>query len=186
MRSHLDNRSVSNHAFGLYGIPGVGKSSAALQFLNQNAERFKYCFWVYAETEHKIKKSMDGIASHISLDTTSDTRDRTAKHIKEWLQTNTGWLVIFDNVENMDHILPYWPRQHSLDSYIVVTSRDMDTVSRTSHITNSTKLDCFEVEEAVEWFMSQTNRLNAHEKARATKIVKICGCLPLALHHVVA
>ena len=59
---HFRDKTVDSHAFGLYGQIGVRKSYLALQFMDQNARRFNYRFWVSADTKHKIKTSIDDIA----------------------------------------------------------------------------------------------------------------------------
>ncbi|CAK7230193.1 hypothetical protein SBRCBS47491_007502 [Sporothrix bragantina] len=184
--AHFSDKTVDRHAFGIYGSIGVGKSWLALQVLHQNPQRFQYRFWVYAATDIKIKSSMDDIAERIGLDTSKMNSTKAAQAIKKWLEQNTGWLIVFDNVENINDIQPFWPLQYSPDCYIIVTSRNKLKATSTELITKSTNIDCFPEEDAVEWFWSRINKNNDRDPSERTlvlEVVRIFGCLPLALDH---
>lgn len=188
MEAHFqDKTNYEDHAFGLYGEIGVGKSYLALEFMHQNKRQFNYRFWVYADTEERIKTSMDDIAHQIGISTATQLLEpeHSANAIKSWLQRNPGWLLVFDNVEDINLIVPYWPQEYHLDSYIIMTSRDHRT---TRQMTAHVKLECFTEAEGTEWFWSiiASEDRDLSEKPLATEIVKLLGGLPLAVDHVAA
>ncbi|KAJ5090976.1 hypothetical protein N7532_009660 [Penicillium argentinense] len=188
MIRHIDDRSISHHRFGLYGQIGVGKTQIALRFLDQYAHRFPVRLWVYADTDHKIRMSFDSIARKLGFESAGTNPEQIIEFVKDWLAHHAGWVVVFDNVEDLRLVASYWPRQFPQDSFIIITSRVSGISLRSGPLTDSVKVECFSEEDATEWFWSQidTHDRDPAEKALATEIVKKVGCLPLAVNHMAA
>lgn len=188
MVEHFQDRTVDNHVFGLYGQVGVGKTQIALKFLQDNASSFHVRFWVYADTEHKISLSYDSFAAKLGCSSDGASREQTKQAVKDWLQLNPRWLIVFDNVEDLRLVKEYWPRNFSPDSLIVVTSRDAGIATRGGLLTGWEKVECFPEDTATKWFWSQIGHdgRDASQKTLAKQIVKKVGCLPLAINHMAA
>jgi len=126
-------------SMALYGLAGVGKSAIALEYAYRRLEDYDAIFWVCSENHLSMAQSFTDIAVKWRLDKAHENpRDHAANRfiVQKWLQhtskcdictfTRPGdikdrflglrWLMIFDNVENQDLLLDYWPpgQGHSL------------------------------------------------------------------------
>jgi hypothetical protein len=108
----------------LHGLGGVGKTEIALHFARSAESCFDAVFWIRADSEQSILQSFHDSA--IALRLINGRRDfshtRSAALCMEWLvQSETRWLLIFDNVEHAETITPYIP--HSKDGATIITTR---------------------------------------------------------------
>jgi ATP/maltotriose-dependent transcriptional regulator MalT len=96
----------------LHGLGGIGKTQLAIEFARQHHYKFSAVFWLDGRSEDSLKRSIVSSASritegHISkssrifpADSRSDI-EIIVQGVLDWLarQNNTGWLLIFDNVD---------------------------------------------------------------------------------------
>ena len=110
------NSPSSKHSLrtlALFELDGVGKSSVALKYAEkklQNSE-FDAMFWMPNEKFVIVQQTVTGIVLRFKLPD-AQTADYSENHafVINWLQhIQCRWLIIYDNVESMDVLLPYWP-----------------------------------------------------------------------------
>ena len=95
----------------LHGLGGIGKSQMAREYATRHQHDYSATFWINAKTESSLNTSMADIARRVGLavgldeshyaSQTSGTSKSTIA-VLDWLQTdgNSGWLLIFDNVDS--------------------------------------------------------------------------------------
>ncbi|WP_170323535.1 hypothetical protein [Cryptosporangium phraense] len=87
------------------GLGGVGKTEVALQYIKQWGPQYAGAWWLNAETFESIETELAGLAG--SIDPTAaaalDT-PKAADWALDWLSTHEGWLVVLDNVSELEHI----------------------------------------------------------------------------------
>jgi hypothetical protein len=96
--------------FVVHGLGGMGKTQLCVEYVREHKEDFTAVFWLNGSSKDVLRQSLaNALASVVmegSLSTelpASDTRDVdeaiAASH--KWLssETNTGWLLVFDNVD---------------------------------------------------------------------------------------
>ncbi|KAI1122604.1 NB-ARC and TPR domain protein [Nemania abortiva] len=118
--------SQSFQSLALYGLGGVGKSSVALKYAQTRLQRadIDAVFWVPSEKEVSIKQSFTDIVMRLKLsDRRAEDHDENRTLVLSWLQhTRCRWLIIYDNVEDLDLLLQYWPSANQ--GQALITSRN--------------------------------------------------------------
>jgi hypothetical protein len=75
-------------SFALHGMPGVGKTQTALQFVYNNMKTFTTIFWISASSEEKILQGYVEIAKLLGLTKgiTSPGSPESLDAVKQWLR----------------------------------------------------------------------------------------------------
>ncbi|OJJ42592.1 hypothetical protein ASPZODRAFT_125317 [Penicilliopsis zonata CBS 506.65] len=141
---------TSFRSIALFGLGGIGKSSIAARYIEKKIEEDEYdaVFWVYGEKTASLRQSFTDIAMRLKLQGAQpNLHDENLILVQNWFQsTDCRWLVVYDNVESTDLLMPYWPeashgkaiittRNHSLayepaTSGLEITSWDAQTGSQ--------------------------------------------------------
>lgn len=107
--------STSFQAVALFGLGGIGKSSIAARHLEMKFESQEYdaVFWIHGERTVSLRQSFTDIALRLKLDGAKpNLHDDNLVLVQNWLQlTECKWLVVYDNVESADILMPYWPEE---------------------------------------------------------------------------
>ncbi|KAL8926612.1 MAG: hypothetical protein Q9172_001711 [Xanthocarpia lactea] len=103
----------SFRSLALYGLGGVGKSSVALRYAETKLREGELdaMFWVQSEKLVNIRQSFTDIALRLKLPGAKpEEHDDNLALVLNYLQhTQSRWLLVYDNAESVDLILPYWP-----------------------------------------------------------------------------
>lgn len=176
--SYLD--SVLNHDSDqsatkiviLYGTGGVGKTQLTIEFAYEHSARYSSIFWIDGSsletTERSIVQAAHLIKQHYiamglvesyhyrALNSTTKPEDvRRAFH--GWLSDpqNTDWLVLFDNVDDLDsfNIKMFIP--HTEWGRVIITSRRSESTA----FGKGLHIDDMAMDDALELF-KQSSQLN--------------------------
>lgn len=161
----------------------MGKTQIALKYISEHFSRFSAIFWVYADTTLKILDAYDTIARKLAIDEKFGSLQQAVEFFKSWLQNNSNWLLVFDNVDDLNVVSPYWPMHFGRGGSIIVTSRDPGVASRTGPLTGSVEVACLSEQESSDMLWSQLDDPDASEKHLALEIARRSGGLPLAINH---
>ncbi len=128
----------------LHGIGGIGKTSTAAQYWKTKGDIYEAKFWVRADHPKKLVEDYGRIAVALGLleeDQTQDTAynrkvmmdwlenpARTSDEPQQSLKKPVRWLIVFDNVEDIDNLASFWPMKGG--GSIIVTSRNPTTAWR--------------------------------------------------------
>ncbi|KAL6895043.1 hypothetical protein GGI43DRAFT_424491 [Trichoderma evansii] len=130
-----DNQRGSVHSFALCGLGGVGKTSLAAEYAFSRQDVFDAIFWLKADNANILGGDFAHISTKLGLEDRSS--DIAASHsiVINWLskplkrpsepetQENLAkWLIVFDNVDNLDVLSEFWPGLGR--GSVLVTSRD--------------------------------------------------------------
>ncbi|GHO47488.1 helix-turn-helix domain-containing protein [Ktedonospora formicarum] len=98
------------HIYALHGLGGVGKTQLALEYVYRFAQDYRAVFWIDAETTESINVSLLRIAAVLQLpNRESKDQQRVISAVTAWLTIHDQWLLICDNVEDLnvlDRFLP--------------------------------------------------------------------------------
>jgi len=169
----------------LSGLGGMGKTQTAVEYAYRYADAYAAVFWIQAETPETIIASMVAIARLLDL---PEQQEREQKQVvaavSRWLTHNSGWLIIFDNVEEVEPVKAVLPPAHQ-GTLLFTTRRQALSVSAQTIV-----LEKMTAEES-QRFLLRRARLpdNANvaecmapaEEAATQSIVAALDGLPLAL-----
>ncbi|TEY42388.1 hypothetical protein BOTCAL_0391g00040 [Botryotinia calthae] len=140
--------NTSFRSVALFGLGGVGKSSIAARHVEKKIQNNEYdpVIWVFGEKTDLLRQSFTDIAIRLNLPGAQpNLHDDNLVLDQDWLQftgkwIDCEWLIVYDNVESADLLMPYWPeashgkaiittRNHSLayepaTSGLEITSRE--------------------------------------------------------------
>lgn len=100
LHQHLSHPQAS---CALHGLGGMGKSQIAVEYAYRHAQEYTALFWIGAETPESIASSFVSIATVLGLPErqAADHRHLTSA-VHRWLSMHRQWLLIWDNVEDLD------------------------------------------------------------------------------------
>lgn len=132
----------------IVGQGGSGKTTLARQYAHQ--QKIPVIWEINAETKKTLRNSFDDLAEALTQaedDQSKLNRIREIKNeeekdkqiiqfIKEHLKDYSNWLLIFDNVEKLTDIHPYFPEDTTTwgKGKILLTTRDSNIQNNTSII----------------------------------------------------
>jgi tetratricopeptide (TPR) repeat protein len=159
----------------LHGTGGVGKTQLATEYAYRYIGDYDIVWWIPSEQPELIAERIAGLASILGLPANSDVT-RVAAAVIEELATRDKWLLIFDNVENLDDVLPYL---RSGQGHIVITSR----LRGWGRLAEQLPVDVFDRSESITLLR---HHLPALEDQLADGLSEELGDLPLAVEQVAA
>ncbi|KAI1462266.1 TPR-like protein [Annulohypoxylon moriforme] len=181
-----EQRSSSTKSIALFGMGGVGKTQLALQYIYQNLDTYGVILWIAADNIIAIDHSFREVAQGLHLDQDKnkfqDSGDAIWK-VKNWLNTTSiPWLIVFDNVDDLQVMKIIWPT--SSHGSILLTTRNFDVAN--NPYSRCIQLEPFDEFEGTLMLIKQigldpTVDSNAEH---ATAIVQVLGGLPLALSQI--
>jgi hypothetical protein len=156
----------------LHGFGGVGKSTLAIEYAHRFANGYEVVWWIDAEQPDRIGEQLAALAltsgwAQVGMDV--PTCATLAGHR---LRDSSGWLLVFDNVEDPATLARWLPPGQS--GHVVVTSRNPSW----RQVGTPVPVDVFARTESI----TLLRRLApAIAEADANRISEALGDLPLAL-----
>jgi hypothetical protein len=108
------------------GLGGVGKSELALQYAHRHRGEYRLVWWIDADGTDQIRAGLAALAQALTCGIDSVAAEQASVQeasawALSWLSAHPGWLVIFDNVEEVGDVEPYLARL--AHGHAVITTR---------------------------------------------------------------
>lgn len=181
----LHNRLQAGQTVGVHavhGLGGVGKSRLAVEYGWKFQDEYEAILFIGAELRSELFNNLAGLCGRLGLGLQDEPREMVkAEAALAWMESHSGWLVIFDNAdtpetaEAVEEILPRLIRGH-----VVITSRLADWGPAVTTL----ELNVLASEDAVAFLLERTSnrRLKrANDTEVAERLAEAVGCLALAL-----
>jgi hypothetical protein len=94
----------------LEGMGGVGKTSLAIELAHRFAADFEAVWWIDAENPALVEEQYRELALAARVVDADVDVATGASAARTWLRRERGWLVVFDNAEDPEPVLPLRPR----------------------------------------------------------------------------
>lgn len=171
IKTNFENSNDTLVLIACHGLGGIGKTQLVQQFVWRNYKDYKGVCWFSAENSEALILDYIGLGNEINLfnDDNLSSAER-AKLVKTWLENNSGWLLIYDNVskyEDIDYLFP------TKGGKILITSRHTEWAGK------KIAIDVFSQSEAQEYVTKITGIID--EPEGINKLIIELGALPLAL-----
>ncbi|MFF6780931.1 FxSxx-COOH system tetratricopeptide repeat protein [Streptomyces sp. NPDC012510] len=165
----------------LHGLGGVGKSQLAREYAHRFKADYDLVWWIDAEQPDLVLPKLAALAQELSLPVGSDVAEAAEAAMAALSQGDPceRWLLIFDNVPDLDKAVHLFP-EHSVPlpdrvyGHILVTTRARPT----STLAQSMEMEVFTREESVEHLC---RRVPGLRESDADRVADALGDLPLAV-----
>lgn len=98
------------HAYALHGLGGIGKTQVALEYAYRYRAVYTAILWVNAETADTLLSSFVSLAEILNLpEHHEQDQQKVVDATRRWLEDQQGWLLIYDNVEDLTLLQPFLP-----------------------------------------------------------------------------
>lgn len=164
--------------WAVYGLGGVGKTQAAVEYAYRHRGEYDGVWWVRAEAPITLTADYVALATVLGLPEAADDDQAIAvASVRQWLERGERrWLLIFDNAEAYDDLADYLPRR---GGHVLVTSRSRNWPPSMM----SLEVDVLEPDEAIRLLHKRTG---LEDDAGARDLAEALGHLPLALEQAAA
>jgi hypothetical protein len=165
----------------LRGMGGVGKTQLATEFAHLHATDYDLVYWFAAEESATIADQFTALAVQVGLDAAVDP-DALQAQVHEQLRGVPGWLLIFDNADDVEDIrpwLPSGPLPAGIRGHVLLTTRRGGFAA----LGRVMELDVIDLPSAVALLRTRVPDL---ADAIGEQIAQELGQLPLALEQAAA
>ena len=192
-----DDPALPQGRIALFGMGGIGKTQAALEFVYRYRDNYSQIYWVSAVTQASLLDGYERIGKRVGIPIPAKRSPMAiAEQVLSWLTARKDWLLVVDNLDDFDilstgnidmpsggnmfqRLLPVGgPRQHTL-----ITARNRYVEGIPAQGVEMSLLD----EEAAIQLLCSLSRLTASPGSKewfdAQRVVKELGHLPLAISH---
>jgi tetratricopeptide (TPR) repeat protein len=165
------------------GLGGIGKTQLALEYAYRYREHYPFVFWVRAEHRETLVTELVTLAGLLHLPQHQEAA-KTIAVLVQWLAAHQGWLLIFDNVDDLALIAEYLPNHHT--GAILLTTR----LAQTQPLAAPLTVNSMDEHAGAEFLLRRARILGmgqvledapASDQQAACQICRLVGGLPLAL-----
>jgi tetratricopeptide (TPR) repeat protein len=187
--AHLYTVLRSSKAAGLTqaisGLGGIGKTQIAVEYAYRYHDHYQAIFWITASTRDALSADFVMLAALLGLpEQLEQDQDIVIRAVKRWLTTHTHWLLILDNVDNLEMIVDFLPVPCTGDVLLTTRLQALGTVAQ------SIEVEKLGLDEGVMFLLRRTkviapgaslDQAMKESQVQAAEIVGALDGLPLAL-----
>src|SRR3989454_6844768 len=119
---HAGKTAALSQPSAISGLGGIGKTQTAVEYAYRYREEYQHVLWVQANTSEALLANFVALARLLDLPE-QDAREQqiTVQAVKHWLESHSGWLLIFDNADDLAMVRDYLPEGNT--GHILLTTR---------------------------------------------------------------
>ncbi|HJT57797.1 MAG TPA: FxSxx-COOH system tetratricopeptide repeat protein [Ktedonobacteraceae bacterium] len=177
--------TTSRRVQAICGLGGIGKTQIALEYSYRYEKDYLYIFWINASTPNTIIASLAETITLLELPQKEEQDQQAlATIVKRELRHLSNWLLILDNVDELDRVSNLFPTEGK--GHILFTTQ----LQVTTRIAEPISVERMDKDEATQLLLRRSRKLalnDSLEQAKdddrryAEEVVKEMDRLPLAL-----
>lgn len=180
----VDEAGAIPSPLGITGLGGIGKTQVVLEYAYRYRSEYQAVLWVRAGTTTTLINDIVDLVDVLGLPERQEQDHMKRVHaVLGWLRRNAGWLLIYDNIDDLSLAEPFLPkgpghllfttRAHALEG--IAQRLDLDKMdSETGALLLLRKANLLDVSATLDI-------ANPEEKGLACAISEELDSLPLAL-----
>ncbi len=189
--SHLytvlqNNKTAAlTQAQAISGLGGIGKTQIAIEYAYRYRDEYQAILWVTASSREAFTVEFVKLAALLDLpEQFEQDQEFVVRAVKRWLMTHNRWLLILDNVDNLEMLTDFLPVHSSGDVLLTTRLQALATLAQ------SIEVEKMVLDEGVIFLLRRTKLLTTgtdldqsmkESQAQAIEIVTALDGLPLAL-----
>jgi tetratricopeptide (TPR) repeat protein len=172
-------------AQAISGLEGIGKTQIAVEYAYRYRDHYQAIFWINASSRGALSADFVMLAVLLNLPEQQEKdQDIVVRAVKRWLSAHTHWLLILDNVDDLEMIVDFLPVSSTGD--VLLTTR-LQALGVVAHRIEVEKMG---LDEGVIFLLRRTKVLAPEasidqalkeSQLQAAEIVAALDGLPLAL-----
>jgi tetratricopeptide (TPR) repeat protein len=104
------------------GLGGIGKTQTAIEYAYRYQAEYSAVLWMQASSRETLITDITRAATLLHLpEQDAREQDKIVQALKHWLEANSGWLLIFDNADDLHIVSDVLPTRNS--GHILFTTR---------------------------------------------------------------
>lgn len=174
--------------FALSGLPGIGKTQTAVEYAYRYLCDYQAVIWIRADSQQTLLDDFCTVAQLLQLlEREEQNTELLVNAVKHWFEKETRWLLILDNVGDVETMYSFLPQRGNGD--ILLTTR----MRATGSLASGLELDPLNLEDGKLFLLRRTKLLlnsganqellplSTHNDQAIAEVAQLLGGLPLAL-----
>lgn len=119
---HADSVVALSHPQGISGLGGIGKTQTALEYAYRYRNDYNAVFWIRADSITALTTSITELAHILELpEHHEQNQEIVVEAVLRWLRLHSGWLLIYDNADDLAIIEAFLPKAGA--GHLLITTR---------------------------------------------------------------
>ncbi|GHO63923.1 tetratricopeptide repeat protein [Ktedonobacter sp. SOSP1-52] len=191
LHTHLKPHTASTPTFSSHaisGLGGIGKTQIAIEYAYRFCNSYDAILWLQVDSPEHLTSSCIKLAFTLNLPEHNEADvEQVIETVRRWLASHSKWLLILDNVEDLNLAEQFLPPGHT-GSVLLTTSAQV-----TEPLAQAHQLDILSEQEGVLFLLYRSGVLpragtpeqaDPKERLLAKALWEIVEGLPLALEQI--
>jgi tetratricopeptide (TPR) repeat protein len=185
LREMLTTQKKAALTQALTGLGGIGKTQTAVEYAYRYHQEYSTVLWARADSREALTADFATIAETLDLSAKNEQDQQyIVQAVKQWLNTHTGWLLILDDVEDIEGVCDFLSQ--ASEGHIILTTRTK-SVGTVAH---AIEIEKMQIAEGLLFLLRRAKMIRLDdpvdtasdvEQEQAREISAMMDGLPLAL-----
>ncbi len=117
--------------WAISGLGGIGKTQLVVEYAYRHRGDYQAILWVTASSHAAFIADFVMLATPLDLpEQHEQDQDTVVRAVKRWLDANNGWLLILDDVDNLEMIVDFLPAHGTGEVLLTTRLQALGTVAQ--------------------------------------------------------